>query len=189
MSATPATWVLSKLVYFNPFDGDLLVGAVDITAIISRIVHVLTAIALLGGAFYVRTALLPAARDLSETEHDALKSRLRSRWSKVVMIGILLLIVTGFYNYLVVAAPAVKGQKLYHPLMGVKILLAFAVFFLASALAGRSAAFESLRRQPARWLTLLLVLGGLVVAIGSVLKVVVPRTPPAAAATTDTASE
>ncbi|MEZ6067985.1 MAG: hypothetical protein R3B90_20245 [Planctomycetaceae bacterium] len=132
------------------------------------------AIALLGGAFYAWAALLPAARDLPAAEHDALRERIKARWKKVVMLGILLLLVTGFYNYLMVAAQ-VQGQKLYHPLMGVKILIAFVIFFLASVLTGRSPAFEGMRQNMARSLMILLILGGIVVSIASVLKVVVPR--------------
>jgi uncharacterized membrane protein len=141
-----------------------------IVNILSRWVHVMTAIVLLGGAIYVRWVLMPAAAELPPEEHDALRARLKQRWKKIVMLGITLLLVTGFYNF-IVAIPAHKGQAVYHALMGIKILLAFAVFFIASVLVGRSAKFEPWRQNPKKWLGLLILLAAIVVGLGSVLKV------------------
>ncbi len=152
--------------------------------ILMRVVHVMSAVVLLGGACYVRFVLLPAAAELPEAEHAALRERLLSRWKSIVHRGIGLLLITGFYNYLEVTSPQHRGQGLYHMLMGIKILLALGVFFLASALVGRAAAFEGLRRQPRQWLTILIVLAGVVVGIGSAIKVALP---PAAAAPADAA--
>jgi len=151
---------------------------VTILNVLSRFVHLLTAIVLLGGSCYVRFVLMPAAGELPPAEHDALRGRLMVRWKKIVMAGIGLLLATGFYNYIAVAIPGHKGQPAYHALMGVKILLAFGAFFLASALTGRAAAFEPIRRNARLWLLTLIVVSTIVVGIGSVLKVALPgRTP------------
>ena len=83
------------------------------------------------------------------------------------MIGITLLLVTGFYNYL---AGDTKLPR-YHMFMGIKILLAFGVFFIASALTGRSPALEAIRRNRARWMTVLILLASAVVAVAGYLKV------------------
>lgn len=155
--------------------------------ILMRVVHVLSAVVLLGGACYVRFVLSPAAAELPDAEHAALRERLMARWKSIVHRGIGLLLITGFYNYLEVTAPQHKGQGIYHMLMGIKILLAFGVFFLAMALAGRSAAFEGLRRNSRLWLSLLIVLAGVVVGIGSALKVALPPVPAAPAAEADVA--
>ena len=143
-----------------------------------RLIHVVTAIVLLGGSIYLRFVLMPSAAELPDDVHDALRGRLRARWKKVVMIGILLLLVSGFYNYLQVTAPAHTGQGKYHMLMGIKIVLALGVFFLASVLTGRAAKFDAMRRNPAKWVTILIVLALIVVGLGSVLKVAVPPNPP-----------
>lgn len=144
--------------------------------ILSRWVHVLTAIVMLGGAIYLRWVLMPAAAELPALEHEGLRARLKQRWKFVVMIGIVLLLATGFYNYLAIAVPSHEGRSLsrYHMLMGIKILLALGVFFLASVLTGRSAKFEPMRQNARRWLTVLVLLSAIVVGIGSVLKVAVP---------------
>jgi uncharacterized membrane protein len=138
--------------------------------VISRWLHVGTAIVLLGGTAFQWMVLRPSARQLPDAEHDRLRALVMGRWRWIVMMGIAVLLITGFYNYLFAATPA-DVWRLYHPLVGTKILLAFGVFFLASALTGRSAAFAELRRQPGRWLLLLLLLGAAVVAISSYLKV------------------
>ncbi|MGD9855450.1 MAG: hypothetical protein AB7U20_10935 [Planctomycetaceae bacterium] len=144
----------------------------SIVDVLSRWAHVGAAVVLVGGSVFTRFVLMPAAAGLQESEHVALRERVMGRWKKIVMAGILLLLASGFYNYLVVAAPSHKGDGLYHGLMGLKILLAFAAFFLASVLTGRSPKFDSLRANPARWIGVLILLTGAVIAIGGFLKVV-----------------
>ena len=57
-------------------------------------------------------------------------------------------------------------------LFGVKVLCAFGIFFLASALAGESAVFAPIRKHARTSVTLLLVLAALVVACSTLLKFV-----------------
>jgi uncharacterized membrane protein len=145
--------------------------------VLSRWVHVGTAVVLVGGSVFMRYVLMPAAgASLGEAEHEALRGQLIVRWKKYVMIGIALLLVTGFYNYIKVAIPQHKGDGLYHGLMGIKILLGIAVFFLGSVLVGRSPKFEGLRQNRAKWLSVLILLSAIVIALGGVLKVAVPGT-------------
>jgi uncharacterized membrane protein len=143
----------------------------EILDVASRWVHIATAIVVVGGTVFMRFVLLPAAQSLPQAEHDALRDRLTRRWRIYVMAGIALFLLSGFYNYIAVAVPKHHGDGVYHGLMGLKIILAFAVFFLASVLVGRSARFEPLRRERKKWLLLLIVLAFLVVLIGSYLKV------------------
>jgi uncharacterized membrane protein len=142
--------------------------------IASRWIHVGTAIVILGGSVFMRLVLMPAAQPLPEAEHNALRERLLGRWKLFVHVGIVLFLVTGFYNYLVVRVPELTERKgLYHGLMGIKIILAVAVFFLAEALVGRSPALEGFRRDRRKWLGVTILLAALVVAIASALKVLV----------------
>lgn len=141
-----------------------------IVDLLSRWLHVGTAIVLLGGTAFQWLVLRPAAQALSDAEHQQLRERVMERWRKIVGLGIGLLLITGFYNYLVAPNPA-DVWKAYHPVMGIKILLALAIFFLASALTGRAAAFAKLREQAGFWLGCLLLLGVLVVALSGYLKV------------------
>lgn len=150
----------------------------DIVEFVSRYAHVLTAIVLAGGAMFLRFVLLPAVdgTELKEPLHE----RVRPKWAKFVAIGTLVLIVTGFYNYIVVEIPIRKaaGDKIYHMILGFKMLAAFTAFFLAAALSGKSAKLQPLRDN---WRTtggLLVLLLLIVVGIGSYLKVRgVPKPP------------
>ncbi|HEV8066902.1 MAG TPA: hypothetical protein VGP76_04135 [Planctomycetaceae bacterium] len=143
----------------------------DLVNVASRWLHVSTAIVLVGGTVFIRFVLTPNAEQLPQAEHDRLRELVTANWRKFVRAGIVLFLLTGFYNYLVVAVPQHHGDKLYHMLMGIKIVAAFGVFFLAEALVGRSAAFAGLRQGRKTWLLVLIVVAFAIVAISSLLRV------------------
>lgn len=138
--------------------------------VLSRILHVAVAIVLVGGTVFMRFILMPAAKELPEAEHDQLRQRLLARWKRVVHSGITILLVSGLFNY-IQQRPNHAGDKLYHALLGTKMLLALLVFFIASALVGRSAAFEKMRQNRAKWLGLIVLLSALIVGISGFVKV------------------
>ena len=67
--------------------------------VVSRILHISTAIALIGGTVFMVFVLLPAAKQLSDEQHEQLKKSVNGTWKRFIHIGILLFLVTGFYNY------------------------------------------------------------------------------------------
>lgn len=140
-------------------------------AVVARWLHVGSAIVLVGGTAFIRLVLMPAAVKLPQVEHDTLRGLIRPKWQMIVHVGILLFLLSGFYNYIAVAIPQHKGDKLYHMLVGTKILLAIVVFFIAVALTGRSKATEFLRKDAARWMAVNLALAAAIVAISGFLKV------------------
>jgi uncharacterized membrane protein len=151
---------------------------------ITRVLHIATAVVLVGGTFFVRFVLLPAAAaNLPDELHAKLRGAITASWKMLVYLGIALFIITGGINYYrVIALGSHKGDALYHALLGSKIILALVVFFIASALVGRSRAFEGMRHQSRRWLTINLVLAGVIVAVSGFLKVRdVPSVKPAVA--------
>ena len=148
----------------------------QIIEFVARWGHLWAAMTLIGGAIFLRQAVLPTAATLEESVRETLMTGLRNRWRKVVMAGIGILLLTGLFNYVGLnllpgATPRHKGDGLYHALMGIKILIGFAAFFLASVLAGRSPKFEGLRQQGAKWYGVLITLSLLAMTIGSFLKV------------------
>lgn len=143
-------------------------------SVLSRIAHVATAIVLVGGTVFMRFVLMPAAKELPEAEHDQLRQRLMARWKRVVHGGIALLLLSGLFNYMQ-QIPKHKGDPLYHALLGTKMLLALVVFFIASALVGRSAAFEKMRQNRAKWMGLIVLLSALIVGISGFVKVRGPK--------------
>jgi uncharacterized membrane protein len=143
---------------------------VFIIDVISRIVHVLTAVTLVGGSIFTLWVLMPSVKVFSGDEHSRLADAIRGRWKRFIHGGIALFLITGFYNYFR-AIPLHRGDGLYHAMMGIKMLLALGVFFLAAAMVGRSARLESMRKNRATWLPVLVIVAVVIVAISGFLKV------------------
>ena len=137
---------------------------------LSRIIHVGTAIALVGGTVFMRFVLLPSVKLISDEAHQKLSEGVVARWKKFVHPGIGLFLLSGFYNFARLV-PLHKGDSLYHALIGTKILLAFGIFFIASALVGKSKAFEWMRQAKGKWLTVIVLLASVIVAISGFVKV------------------
>lgn len=135
-------------------------------ALISRWIHVGTAIVLVGGTSFIRFVLAPALQG----QPPELMNAVRGRWKKFIHAGIALFIVTGFFNYFKGMASH-KGDSLYHMLIGTKIILAFVVFFFASVLVGRSQGTQKFRDQSAKWTGVVLLLSAIIVAMSGVVKV------------------
>lgn len=142
----------------------------EIVDTVSRIVHIATAITLIGGSVFILLVLTPAAKQLPDEPHSQLAEAIRTRWKRFVHLGILLFLVSGVYNY-VRAIPNHRGDSLYHALLGTKMLLALGIFFLAAALVGRSKKLEPIRQARCRWLKVLVLLAAVVVGISGYLKV------------------
>ena len=147
---------------------------------LSRVIHISTAIALVGGTAFVLFVLIPATGALLDTEEKTLRANVQQRWKRFVHVGIVLFIVSGFYNF-ITAIPNHKGDGLYHALIGTKILLAFAMFFIASVLVGQSSAYHTMRKNRLFWLRVLVLLAFSIVAISGFVKVRGTPEKPAAA--------
>ncbi len=145
----------------------------ELIPIALRWIHIVTASVMIGGSAFQLFILHWAASSLPDEARAQLRERIVSRWRIMVMAGIALLLISGLYNYHRVATTEgwLKSPAVYHAVMGTKILLALAVFFLASALSGRAATFEKLRQNSRFWLAVTLLLAVIVVALGSFLKV------------------
>ncbi len=137
---------------------------------LSRVVHVGTAITLVGGSAFMLLVLMPSAKVLSEETHTQFAAAVTSRWKRFVHGGILLFLLSGIYNY-ARAVPQHRGDGLYHALVGTKMLIALVVFFLAAALVGRSQSLEPIRANRAKWLKITVFLAAIIVAISGFVKV------------------
>ncbi|WP_144058651.1 hypothetical protein [Rhodopirellula sp. SWK7] len=137
---------------------------------ISRIVHVATAITLVGGSVFTLFVLLPSAKTLSSEAHKQLAEAINGRWKRFIHGGIALFLISGFYNYFR-AIPNHKGDGLYHGLLGAKMLMAFVIFFFASALVGRSPRFDGMRANKSKWLGLIVLLATIIVCLSGFLKI------------------
>jgi uncharacterized membrane protein len=139
----------------------------------SRILHILSAIILVGGLFYLRAVVSSTATPLGALVDQRFGGR-RGAWAMWVGIGSLLLLVTGFLNYLQYLNNYELASS-YHMIAGFKMLAGIALLFLAALLAGRSPLAETLRQRWRLWLNVCLLLGVITVVLGSVLRTY-PRT-------------
>jgi hypothetical protein len=135
--------------------------------LVARWLHLGSVIVMVGGSVFMRFLLMPAANALPDSEHQALRERIIGRWRKVVHTSIGLLLLTGIYT--LVSRIKLVGPA-WHALFGIKFLLALVVFFIASALVGRSPALAPMRENRAKWLSIAITLATLIVLISGVLR-------------------
>lgn len=134
--------------------------------------HVLAAAIAVGGLFFARFAFVPAVESLDAESAASVHERARRGWLPWVILSITLLLATGTANFLLFNAQAKQWaggawmrENHYHALFGVKVLLALAVFYLASGLVGRGAGTQWLRANRRRWLSVTLLLAVAVVML------------------------
>lgn len=150
----------------------------DALGLIFRWLHIVAAMAAVGGPMFMYLVLLPVAGALPDAAQRSLQEGVRRRWGPVVRVAIMFLILSGAYNFLAfLRASRTWGPEwqsgpahLYQALFGVKMLLALAIFFLASVLTGRSPAMARFRENAKFWVGVNLTLGIAIVAVSSGLR-------------------
>ena len=140
--------------------------------LLMRWTHVLSAIAMMGGTLFIWMVLRGAvAESLDGQAREALVAAVRKRWKRAVMILTTLLLVSGFYNYLMVTRFAHPDEPRYHMMFGIKFLLSMAVFTLAMFMIGSTGLAKRLHKNESVSLAVLLALAAAVVAVGGYMKI------------------
>ncbi|HMC09997.1 MAG TPA: hypothetical protein VKH44_01855 [Pirellulaceae bacterium] len=144
--------------------------------LILRYMHILGAIALMGGTIFMRFALRPIVVGLPPETKVIIHEQVRSRWSKFVMLASLLLLISGITNLALAGRynfePVLGMTKGYHMVVGIKLLLALPIFFIAATLTGRSSLAKRFQANAELWMNVNLTLALVMVLIGGVLKFV-----------------
>lgn len=140
----------------------------DGNQIVIRVFHLLGATIALGGGIYTFIVMRRVIPLVPESDRDHVREALRKRWAGLFMLSITLLLLTGLYTYMVYKVPQHKGDGRYHGVMGAKILLAMAIFFIGSALAGRSPAFAKMRANAGFWQIVNITLGFVVIMLAGI---------------------
>ena len=144
----------------------------SVLTLISRWLHIVSVVVVIGGAVFMRFALMPAAHSvLPDDLHDKLRSRLMARWKRVVHVCVAILIVTGSFNFYLTFHDNVKPIP-YHPILGVKLIGAAVVFFLAIALTGSSPGFSKLRQESGKWMSVQIALAAVIILLSGLMKAV-----------------
>src|SRR3954453_22420094 len=132
--------------------------------LVSRILHILGAVVLAGGLFYIRFIVSPISAPPGPDPVDQFFGARRAAWAKWVGIATAILLFTGFWNY-VQFTRTYDLPKTYHMVLGFKILAAIAVFLLAALLAGRTNAADAIRQKWRLWINVCLFLAVITVVI------------------------
>lgn len=125
----------------------------DVVGIVSRGVHIASAVVLLGGAVFARHVLGGGHSDLIV------------RYAGTFRAAVAGLLVSGLYNFLT----KTNLPKPYHMVFGIKFLLALHVFAIAILL-GNAGVAEAKRM---RWLTGVVISGLLIVTLSAYLRFLV----------------
>lgn len=141
-----------------------------------RLLHIIPAIFLAGGVFFMWATLLPALNSVNDDTRESVLAAVRGKWSKIVMASTGLLLVTGLVN----AVSAIKAYSfeppLYHVLVLVKLLLAMGIFYITAVIGGRSKTAEKFRQRLSYWLGVNTALLIVLILVASLMRVS-PRTP------------
>lgn len=140
-----------------------------VLGLVFRWMHILAAIAAVGGSIFARFVVLPTLEPLPAEQRESLHAAMRSRFAKIVAASIAFLLVSGLYNFFVIISQY-ELPRWYHPLFGTKFLLAFAIFAIASLLVGKTPAAAAIRQNARTWMNVNLVLAVLVVCISGILR-------------------
>jgi hypothetical protein len=142
--------------------------------LILRYMHILGAIALMGGTIFMRFALRPVVVQLPLEVKASVHEQVRSRWAKFVMLATLLILVSGIAN-LAMASRYTFDKPFgmsYHMLVGIKFLLALPIFFIAALMTGRTNLAKRIQTNAEFWMNLNLTLALVMVLMGGLLKFV-----------------
>jgi hypothetical protein len=148
----------------------------NMISLISRWMHILPAVVMVGGAIFTQLVLCPSL-DGNDPE-NAVKQQVKRKWSKVIMICASLLLLSGLYNTMTIIRAEEPPEGMYHGLLGLKIILVFSIFYISSMLAGKSDAALKFQEKEAMWGKLNMYAAIVVVLLAGGMRMV-PRKAPA----------
>ncbi len=143
--------------------------------LVLRYMHILGAIIMMGGAIYIRFILMDASQFLPGDQRAELLSAAKRKWSRWVMLGTALLLLSGLTNMGLASRQEFSGlatSAQYNMLLGIKLILALPIFFVAALLSGKSALAQKIEQKSTFWLNVCLVLALIMVLMGGYLRFV-----------------
>lgn len=136
------------------------VPMVDPIAVFFRVLHIFSAITLLGGVLAWRFAAIPAESALADETRAKQANATAVAWRPWLVFAVVGLIVSGIWNFL----HKTGLTPVYHAIFGIKVLLALHVF-AAATLAARPG---NARRS--RQLTGVVVSGIIIIILSAILR-------------------
>lgn len=135
--------------------------------LVARVLHIMSAIILVGGVFYIRTVLAAAGSEACYGER-------RGVWARWVGFTTGLLLITGLYNFIVINNTAKEiGEGLpstYHMLFGIKFLLALGLMFLVAILAGKTDLAKKFQSNMTKWSNMSWLIAIAIIVLAAILR-------------------
>ena len=136
---------------------------------------------LIGGFFFLRVILLPAAKVLPENQRLKLVEAAFHRFRIVIWSALLTILFSGVYNFIAFLrstgslsqdAPKepVENLSTYIIVLGVKLFIVFIIFTFGVLLTFPYPVFTPIQRRPAPWLNLTVILGLIVIFLSALLR-------------------
>ena len=132
-----------------------------------RWLHLFSAITAVGGAVFLRVAVLPTASRLTNEARTALLEGLSRPVRILIHASIGGLLVSGLYNTHVQWASAVFPYPLVY---AVKVSLALTIFVVAILLTSSDPRWATLQANRRKWLSLNIALAAILVALSAYLR-------------------
>jgi uncharacterized membrane protein len=135
-------------------------------------VHLASAIAALGGAMFLRFVVHPSLQALKEADRAEFEHKLRRKSSAFVFHPLMVLIITGFINFIHAVNQGARGT--YHMVFGIKFLLVMVLFGITMALIVPSEALAKFQANRPRWVLVNVILGLTIVFLSAWMRMI-PR--------------
>ena len=142
--------------------------------------HVGSAVLMIGGFFFLRVVLLPAAKVLPDPKKTQIIDAAFRRFRVIVWIALVTILVSGVYNFItflistgnhtVTDPNLAPDYSMYIVVLGVKFLIVTLIFILGIALTFPYPVYAPIQKRPAPWLNLTLVLSLIVILLSTFLR-------------------
>ena len=142
--------------------------------------HVGSVVLMIGGFFFLRVVLLPAAKILPTPQQAEIVDAAFRRFRVIVWIALITILVSGVYNFIaflistgnqtVTDPKLAPDYSMYIVVLGVKFLIVTLIFILGIALTFPYPVYAPIQKRPAPWLNVTLILGLIVIFLSTFLR-------------------
>ena len=137
--------------------------------------HVASVVLMIGGFFFFRVVLIPIANRFPEPINIILSAL--KRFSRVVWITLLTVLISGIYNFIsflrtarITAEETEVDYSLYILMLGIKFFIVFLIYTVAVVLTFPYPVFEGFQKKPTPWLNIIIVLGLVIIFLSAFLR-------------------
>lgn len=152
----------------------------DLLPVLMQWLHVGSVVLMIGGFFFLRVVLLPAAKVLPDARKTQLIDAAFRRFRVIVWISLITILVSGVYNFItfliatsnqtVTDPKLAPDYSMYIVVLGVKFLIVTLIFILGIALTFPYPVYAPIQKHPAPWLNLTLILSLIVIFLSTYLR-------------------